>query len=137
MKLTFCGAAETVTGSAHLLELEDGFKILLDCGLYQGREKDMESFNRTWLFEPTELDCVVLSHAHIDHSGRLPKLVKDGFTGPIYSTHATRSLASIMLLDSAVIQERDAEWENKKLKKKKKKFKPVEPYTYLMMQRKR
>ncbi|MCB9282811.1 MAG: MBL fold metallo-hydrolase [Lewinellaceae bacterium] len=110
MKLKFCGAAQTVTGSAHLLELEDGYKILLDCGLYQGREEAMKSFNDTWLFDPKEVDCVILSHAHIDHSGRLPKMVKDGFQGTIYSTHATRSLCTIMLLDSAKIQERDAEY---------------------------
>ncbi|MBK6902735.1 MAG: MBL fold metallo-hydrolase [Saprospirales bacterium] len=119
MKLKFCGAAQTVTGSAHLIELEDGTKILLDCGLYQGREENMSSFNETWLFNPEELDCVILSHAHIDHCGRLPKLVKDGFKGTIFSTHATRSLCTIMLLDSAKIQEKDAEYENKKLAKKK------------------
>ncbi|MBK7410325.1 MAG: MBL fold metallo-hydrolase [Saprospirales bacterium] len=119
MKLKFCGAAKTVTGSAHLIELEDGFKILLDCGLYQGREEAMKSFNDTWLFDPKELDCVILSHAHIDHSGRLPKLVKDGFKGTIYSTHATRSLCTIMLLDSAKIQERDAEYSMRKQKAKK------------------
>ena len=114
MKLKFCGAAQTVTGSAHLLELEDGYRILLDCGLYQGREEAMKSFNDTWLFDPKDVDCVILSHAHIDHSGRLPKMVKDGFNGTIYSTHATRSLCTIMLLDSAKIQERDAEYAMRK-----------------------
>lgn len=114
MKVKFCGADREVTGSAHLLILDDGFKILLDCGMYQGRNEKMKDFNESWLFNPEEIGCVILSHAHIDHSGRLPKLVKDGFRGPVYSTHATRSLCSIMLLDSALIQERDAEFYNKK-----------------------
>ncbi|MDP4709697.1 MAG: MBL fold metallo-hydrolase [Saprospiraceae bacterium] len=118
MKIKFCGAAQEVTGSAHLLELDNGTKILLDCGLFQGNSKKMAAFNEKWLFDPAEIDCVVLSHAHIDHSGRLPKLVKDGFRGSIFSTHATRSLCAIMLLDSAKIQERDAEYFNKKLEQK-------------------
>ncbi|MEY3051084.1 MAG: hypothetical protein RLY31_869 [Bacteroidota bacterium] len=110
MKLTFCGAAREVTGSAHLLTLDDGFTILLDCGMYQGSAEHMADFNGSWRFDPASLDCVILSHAHIDHSGRLPKLVRDGFRGPIYATHATRSLCSIMLLDSALIQEKDFEY---------------------------
>ena len=118
MKIKFCGAAQEVTGSAHLITLDDGFKILLDCGLYQGRDKDMKDFNEKWHFDPAEVDCLVLSHAHIDHSGRIPKLVKDGFSGIIHSTHATRSLCSILLLDSAKIQERDAEYYNKRQRKK-------------------
>jgi metallo-beta-lactamase family protein len=117
MKITFCGAARTVTGSAHLIELDDGFKILLDCGLYQGYDKEMKGFNQRWYFKPTQVDCLVLSHAHIDHSGRIPKLVKDGFKGKIHATHATRSLCAIMLLDSAKIQERDAEYYNKRKKR--------------------
>ncbi len=121
MNVKFCGAAQHVTGSAHLITLDDGFTILLDCGLYQGRDKDMQSFNENWSFDPSKIDCLILSHAHIDHSGRIPKLVRDGFKGPIYSTHATRSLCAIMLLDSAHIQERDAEYINKRLKKKRKK----------------
>ncbi len=120
MKIKFCGAAQEVTGSAHLLTLSDGYKILFDCGLYQGNDKEMESFNETWLFDPKEIDCLILSHAHIDHSGRIPKLVKDGFKGDIHCTHATRSLCAIMLLDSAKIQVRDAEYHNKRLRKKKK-----------------
>lgn len=118
MKIKFCGAAQEVTGSAHLLELNNGFKILLDCGLFQGSSQKMARLNEQWLFEPSEIDCVVLSHAHIDHSGRLPKLVHDGFKGNIFSTHATRSLCAIMLLDSAKIQERDTEYYNKRLEKK-------------------
>ncbi|MCB0704544.1 MAG: MBL fold metallo-hydrolase [Saprospiraceae bacterium] len=127
MKVTFCGAARTVTGSAHLIELEDGFKILLDCGLYQGYAEEMKTFNDNWLFDPAELDCLVLSHAHIDHTGRVPKLVKDGFHGKIHTTHATRSLCAIMLLDSAFIQERDAEYYNKKAVKKNKHAELREP----------
>lgn len=118
MKIKFCGAAREVTGSAHLITLNDGFTILLDCGMYQGNSANMKDFNENWLFDPSRLDCVVLSHAHIDHSGRLPKLIKDGFQGPIYSTHATRSLCAIMLLDSAMIQERDAEFFNKRNRNK-------------------
>lgn len=114
MEIQFCGAAQEVTGSAHLITLADGYKILLDCGMYQGRSSDMREFNETWLFKPSEIDCLILSHAHIDHSGRIPKLVKDGFRGKIISTHATRSLCAIMLLDSAKIQERDAQYHNKK-----------------------
>jgi metallo-beta-lactamase family protein len=118
MKIKFCGAAREVTGSAHLLTLDSGYKILLDCGLYQGSSDDMQGFNASWLFDPTEIDCLILSHAHIDHSGRIPKLVKDGFKGDIYCTHATRSLCAIMLLDSAKIQEMDAHYYNKRQRKK-------------------
>jgi metallo-beta-lactamase family protein len=118
MKIKFCGASREVTGSSHLITLDDGFQILLDCGLYQGRSKDMEDFNSNWLFDPQSLDVVILSHGHIDHTGRLPKLYKDGFKGPIYTTHATRSLCSIMLLDSAMIQNKDTEYINKRRIKK-------------------
>ncbi|MEO7174908.1 MAG: MBL fold metallo-hydrolase, partial [Saprospiraceae bacterium] len=119
MQLKFCGADREVTGSCHLLTLDDGFTILLDCGLYQGHVDSMDKFNETWLFDPVKIDCVVLSHAHIDHCGRLPRLVKDGFKGPIYSTHGTRSLCAILLLDSAKIQELDAQYELKRIQKKK------------------
>jgi metallo-beta-lactamase family protein len=114
MNIKFCGAARQVTGSSHLLTLDNGFKILLDCGMFQGSYKDDIVSNSRFHFNPGEIDCVVLSHAHIDHCGRLPKLVKDGFKGPIHATHATRSLATIMLLDSAHIQEKDSEFFNKK-----------------------
>lgn len=114
MKIKFCGAAREVTGSAHLITLDSGYTILLDCGLYQGNSKAMKDFNEHFLFEASQLDCLVLSHAHIDHTGRVPKLTKEGFNGPIYATHATRSLCGLMLLDSAMIQERDAQYHNKR-----------------------
>jgi metallo-beta-lactamase family protein len=117
MKIQFCGAAREVTGSCHLLTLDNGFTILLDCGLYQGHSALMKDFNEKWLFNPAEINCMILSHAHIDHAGRIPKLVKDGFRQTIFSTHATRELANIMLLDSASIQESDAEYKNKKAAK--------------------
>ncbi len=127
MKIKFCGAAQEVTGSAHLITLDDGYQILLDCGLYQGRDEDMENFNRQWLFDPSSIDTLILSHAHIDHSGRIPRLVKDGFEGTIHSTHATRSLCSIMLLDSAHIQEKDAEYHNKRMARRGRKDEMIEP----------
>ena len=123
MEIQFCGAARYVTGSSHLIILDDGYKILLDCGLFQGKGKHVWERNNRWHFKPSEIDAMVLSHAHIDHCGRIPQLVKDGFRGDIYSTHASRSLCAIMLLDSAKIQERDVEWYNKKLLKKRKKKK--------------
>ena len=98
------------------MTLDNGYKILLDCGLYQGYDEAFDDFNKEWLFDPSELDCLVLSHAHIDHCGRIPKLVRDGFKGRVISTHATRDLCSIMLVDSAYIQERDAEYINRKEK---------------------
>ena len=114
MKIKFCGAAQTVTGSGHLVTTDDGVKILLDCGLYQGRDPDFDDFNQEWSFDPTDIDVLVLSHSHIDHAGRIPKLVRDGFQGNIISTSATLDLCSIMLLDSGFIQEKDNEWINKK-----------------------
>lgn len=117
MKLKFCGAAGTTTGSQHLLEV-NGQKILLDCGLYQGRRKDAYERNKNFLFNPSEVDAVVLSHAHIDHSGNLPNLTKQGFDGNIYSTFATRDLCQIMLADSARIQTSDVKYVNRKREKK-------------------
>jgi metallo-beta-lactamase family protein len=114
MKIKFCGAAQTVTGSCHLLTLDNGTKILLDCGLYQGHEDQMDDFNSNWFFEPSEIDYLILSHAHIDHCGRIPKFVKDGFKGQIFATHATYDLCALMLLDSAHIQEKDAQYEAQK-----------------------
>ncbi|MEZ4414794.1 MAG: MBL fold metallo-hydrolase [Gemmatimonadota bacterium] len=110
MRLTFWGAARTVTGSMHLLELDDGRRLLLDCGLYQGRRADAFRINSELPFPASSIDAVVLSHAHIDHSGLLPRLYRDGFRGRIWATHATYDLCAIMLLDSAHIQEKDAEW---------------------------
>lgn len=128
MKIKFNGAARQVTGSSHLITLEDGFTLLLDCGLFQGHGRESWELNNEWAFNPKNVDVVILSHAHIDHTGRLPQLVRDGFNGQVYATHATRSLCSIMLLDSAKIQERDVEWYNKKLyKKRKKKRKDLQP----------
>jgi metallo-beta-lactamase family protein len=121
MKIKFCGAAKEVTGSCHLLKLENGLRILLDCGLFQGRVDNIDQLNNDWLFDPKEIDLMILSHAHIDHCGRIPKLVKDGFKGDIFCTHATRDLVSIMLMDAAHIQERDVEFYNKRLAEKKRK----------------
>lgn len=112
MRLTFHGAARTVTGSQHLLEV-NGKRILLDCGLYQGKRADAFRINRHLPFDPEALDLVILSHAHIDHSGNLPNLVKSGYRGEIIATHATRDLCAAMLLDSGHIQERDVEYVNK------------------------
>ena len=127
MKIKFCGAAGTVTGSSYLLTLDDGTKILLDCGLYQGHEEEFENFNLKWSFNPAEIDLMILSHAHIDHSGRIPKLVRDGFDGEIYCTSATRDLCAIMLQDSAIIQERDAEYKKERLARKGHKSDHIEP----------
>ncbi len=125
MQIGFYGAAGTVTGSKHLLTLSNGKNILLDCGLFQGRGQETESMNRHWGFEPRDIDVLILSHAHIDHSGLIPKLVKDGFSGPIYCTPATADLCEIMLLDSAGIQESEVAYVNKKLHAKGKK--PIQP----------
>jgi len=111
MKITFWGAAKTVTGSMHLVEA-NGAKILLDCGLYQGRREESRTLNRTIPFDMRGIDALVLSHAHIDHSGNIPSLVKNGFDRPIHSTHATRDLCSAMLADSAHIHEKEAEYMN-------------------------
>jgi metallo-beta-lactamase family protein len=129
MNIQFLGAARTVTGSMHLLSV-NGSRILLDCGMYQGRRAESYERNRTFSFDPKTIDAVVLSHAHIDHAGNLPNLVKQGFKGPIYATVATRDLCNIMLYDSAYIQERDIEYVNKKHTKRKEPL--VEPlYTVL------
>ena len=118
MEIQFIGAARTVTGSMHLVRTGTT-TFLVDCGLYQGKRKEAFEINRTYdLFDPMEVDFIILTHAHIDHSGNLPTLVKNGFKGKIYSTFATRDLVSIMLRDSAHIQEKDIEYVNKKRQKK-------------------
>lgn len=117
MNIRFCGAARTVTGSSHLISVKDK-KILLDCGLYQGKREESFRMNKNFLFEPSELDGVILSHAHIDHAGNIPTLVKKGFSNTIYSTPATYDLCSIMLIDSAYVQEKDVEFVNKRRLKK-------------------
>jgi len=126
MKIQFWGAAREVTGSKHLLKV-NGKQILLDCGMFQGHRKDADEKNRHLGFDPKELDAVILSHAHIDHCGDLPVLVKNGFKGPIYSTFATRDLCNYMLMDSAYIQEKDMEYMLKRTSRKKQREKPMEP----------
>ncbi|NNJ52937.1 MAG: MBL fold metallo-hydrolase [Ignavibacteriaceae bacterium] len=123
MQIQFIGGARTVTGSQHLLSI-NGKKILLECGLFQGRRKETYEKNKNFIFNPAEIDTLILSHAHIDHSGNIPNLVKNGFRGPIFATAATVDLCQIMLRDSAHLQERDIEWVNKK--RKKKKLDPIE-----------
>ncbi len=113
MHIEFHGAAREVTGSAHLIEC-NGYRILLDCGLIQGGRKDEARNREPFPFDPQDLHAVVLSHSHIDHSGRLPLLVKQGFTGKIYTQRACRDLCRIMLNDAAYINEHETEWENRK-----------------------
>src|SRR5689334_4508151 len=114
MKISFHGAARTVTGSKHLIHLDDGRQILLDCGLFQGMGKETDALNEHFGFNPEKLDVVLLSHAHIDHSGLLPKLVKEGYSGKIICTPATRDLTEILLYDSAEIQTYEVEYINKR-----------------------
>lgn len=125
MKISFHGAARTVTGSKHLIHIHPNKKILLDCGMFQGLGQDTMQLNAEWGFEPTEVDHVILSHAHIDHIGLLPKLVKDGFQGKVCCTPATASLAKILLLDSARIQEADVKYVNRQRDKQNRKH--IEP----------
>ncbi|HCU58280.1 MAG TPA: MBL fold metallo-hydrolase, partial [Anaerolineaceae bacterium] len=124
MKLTIYGAAQTVTGSKYLLEI-NGHRLLLECGLFQGKRQNTYDYNLNFDFDPKTIDAVILSHAHIDHSGNLPNLVKQGFRGPIYATPATRDLADIMLKDSGHIHEYDVKYVNKK--RARKSLPPVEP----------
>lgn len=126
MNIQFWGAAREVTGSKHLLKV-NGKQILLDCGMFQGHRKEADEKNRRLGFDPAKLDAIILSHAHIDHCGDLPYLVKNGFKGPIYSTFATRDLCNYMLLDSAFIQEKDMEYLAKRKTKKQLKETPIEP----------
>jgi metallo-beta-lactamase family protein len=124
MRIHFLGADKNVTGSKHLVEV-NGRRILLDCGQFQGPRAETRRRNAAMPFDPAGVDVMLLSHAHIDHSGLVPVLCRDGFDGTIYSTHATRDLCAIMLLDSAHIQESDAEYLNRKLAKKGEP--PIEP----------
>jgi metallo-beta-lactamase family protein len=116
MKICFYGADRTVTGSQHLLEI-NGKKLLLECGIFQGKRHDFYERNCCFPFDPHSIDAVILSHAHIDHSGNLPNLIKQGYNNYIYCTPPTAELASVMLLDSAHIYEEDAEYINKKKRK--------------------
>ena len=117
MKIQFLGATREVTGSKHLITTDSGHTILLDCGMYQGKGMETDADNRDLGFDPATLDCVVLSHAHIDHSGLIPYIVKMGFKGDIYCTPATRDLCALMLTDTAFIQEQDVRTYNKKIDK--------------------
>jgi metallo-beta-lactamase family protein len=113
VKLTILGAAQTVTGSQYLINL-NGHSLLLECGLYQGKRAESYERNLSFTFNPRNLSAAILSHAHIDHSGNLPNLLKNGYRGPIYTTHATAHLSNIMLLDSAHVQESDVVFVNKR-----------------------
>ena len=113
MKIQFCGAATGVTGSCHLITTEK-YKVLLDCGMFQGGKKEEKANYEAFPFDPAEVDYVILSHAHIDHCGRIPLLVNRGFKGKIYCTDATADLLDVMLKDSGYIQEKEAEWQNRK-----------------------
>lgn len=117
MKIIFLGGTKSVTGSMHILESE-GKKVLIDCGLFQGRREESNQRNKSLPFEPQTIERMVLSHAHLDHSGNIPTLVKNGYRNTIYSTFATRDLCLLMLRDSANLQEKDAEYLNKRNEKK-------------------
>ncbi len=125
MKVAFHGAARCVTGSKHLVTLKSGKKILLDCGMFQGMGNDTYALNSQFGFDAKEVDYLLLSHAHIDHSGLIPKLVKEGFSGKIFCTPASKDLAAILLLDSAEIQRDDTKYVNKK--RAKQNLPPYEP----------
>jgi len=114
MKIAFHGAARTVTGSKHLITLDNGKKYLLDCGMFQGMGKDTDALNRNFGFDAAQVTAMILSHAHIDHCGLVPKLVADGYKGKIYCTPATKELAAVLMEDSAGIQENDIKYENKR-----------------------
>lgn len=122
MKIRFLGAVRGVTGSSHLIQAR-GKNIMLDCGMYQGRDEDLNT--EEFVVNPSEIDCLILSHSHIDHSGRIPLLVKQGFKGEIYCSKPTYDLCEIMLIDSAHIQETEAQWKNTKAKRSGRKL--VEP----------
>ncbi|MFN8291095.1 MAG: MBL fold metallo-hydrolase [Chitinophagaceae bacterium] len=114
MKIAFHGAARTVTGSKHLITLKDGRKILLDCGMFQGMGGETDILNRSFGFDPREVTVMILSHAHIDHSGLIPRLIAEGFAGKIFCTPATKDLSVVLLRDSAEIQEDEVKYQNKR-----------------------
>src|SRR6185436_928342 len=124
MKLTFFGAAQAVTGSKHLIEVGD-FKLLLDCGMHQGKRQEANELNTKLPFNAAEIDAVILSHAHADHCGMLPVLVRDGFEGKIYCTAATADIAKFILEDTASIQKQDALHFNKHLPAGEKEIEPL------------
>jgi metallo-beta-lactamase family protein len=125
MKIKFIGAAREVTGSKHLITTDSGKKILLDCGMFQGKGLETDGMNRNLMFDPAQIDHVILTHAHIDHSGLIPYIYRLGFRGSVICTSATRDLCSIMLADSGHIQEGDVKWFNKR--RIQKGMQPVEP----------
>ncbi|MFZ4550094.1 MAG: MBL fold metallo-hydrolase RNA specificity domain-containing protein, partial [Bacteroidales bacterium] len=125
MKIKFIGAAREVTGSKHLITTDSGKKILLDCGMFQGKGLETDGMNRNLMFDPAHIDHVILTHAHIDHSGLIPYIYRLGFRGSVICTSATRDLCSIMLADSGHIQEGDVKWFNKR--RIQKGMQPVEP----------
>ena len=125
MKIKFIGAAREVTGSKHLITTDSGKKILLDCGMFQGKGLETDGMNRNLMFNPSEIDHVILTHAHIDHSGLIPYIYRLGFRGSVICTSATRDLCAIMLADSGHIQEGDVRWFNKR--RIQKGLTPVEP----------
>ena len=125
MKIKFIGAAREVTGSKHLITTNEGKRILLDCGMFQGKGLETDSMNRNLMFDPASIDYLILSHAHIDHSGLIPYIYKLGFRGSVICTSATRDLCAIMLADSGHIQELDNKWFNKK--REKQGLPPVQP----------
>lgn len=132
MTIQFLRAANEVTGSKHLITTKSGKRILLDCGMYQGKGMETDAANRDLGFDPKQIDCVVLSHAHIDHSGLLPYIYKLGFRGDIISTPATRDLCAIMLQDTAFIQAQDVRWYNKKMDRlHKPKVQPLYDYNHV------
>jgi metallo-beta-lactamase family protein len=125
VKIKFIGAAREVTGSKHLVTTNEGKRILLDCGMFQGKGLETDALNRDLMFDPATIDYLILSHAHIDHSGLIPYIYKLGFRGSVVCTNATRDLCAIMLADSGHIQELDNKWFNKK--REKQGLHPVEP----------
>ncbi|MDQ1296554.1 MAG: metallo-beta-lactamase family protein, partial [Bacteroidota bacterium] len=118
MKIKFLGAAREVTGSKHLITTDSGKNILLDCGMFQGKGLETDGMNRDLGFDPETIDHIILTHAHIDHSGLIPYMYKRGFRGSVVCTNATRDLCSIMLADSGFIQEHDTITYNKRRAKK-------------------